>query len=128
MAIGGSMANWPKWLRITFIVSGCLFALAVLFTAYVLLSHAVIPALSVATPPQPGAPEQPKAEPTTLVNYITAITGLVTAVSGLYGQILTGRKQELEYQLAKEQLRKKAEEMAPKEAAPRKTERRRKRE
>lgn len=127
------MANWPKWLRITFIVSGCLFALAVMFSVYVLVSHTVIPALSVETPPQPGNPQQPPVEPTNLVNYITAITGLVTAVSGLYGQILAGRKQELEYQLAKEQLKKKAEETAPKEeepkeAAPRKSERHRKKE
>ncbi len=98
------MRNWPKWLRITFIVFGCAFVLAVVFTGYVLISHAVIPPLSVSTPSTPENPHHPKSEPTPVVVYITAITGLVTATSGLYGQILAGRKMKLDYELAKQRL------------------------
>src|SRR5512142_642043 len=96
------MTHWPKWLRFTFIISGSLFVIAVLFSAYVLASHAVIPPLSTADPSQP---EQPSSEPTSLLNIITAVTGLVTAASGLYGQIVAGRKQEIDYELAKAQMK-----------------------
>src|SRR5512140_2994894 len=99
------MAQWPKWLRITFIVSGSLFLLAVLFSAYVMISHAVIPPLSVSQPSTPSNPEQPNAEPTSIVTYITALTGLVTAASGLYGQYLVGQKQKLDYDLARQQMK-----------------------
>lgn len=94
------MRRWPKWLRITFIISGCLFAVALLFTIYVSVSHAVVPPLSVADPSNPSG----EAEPTNIVVFITALTGLVTAVSGLYGQILAGRKMKMDYDLARRQL------------------------
>ncbi len=114
------MKYWPKWLRLTFFVSGGLFLLAVIFSIYVLSSHKVIPPLSVSHPS--GTPGQPSTEPTSIVNIITAVTGLVTAASGLYGQILAGRKQQMDYELAKEQMK-----MQAKNGAPRKTNRKRKR-
>ena len=116
------MTYWPKWLRITFLVSGGLFVLAILFSAYVVTSHAIIPPLSVQNPSGPSIPGKPSAEPTSIVNIITALTGLVTAGSGLYGQILAGRKQKMDYELAKQQMK-----MQAKNAAPRKTNKRRKR-
>jgi hypothetical protein len=116
------MTDWPKWLRITFILSGGVFVLAVLFSAYVVTSHAIIPPLSVQNPSGPSYPGQPKVEPTTIVNIITALAGLLTAGSALYGQILAGRKQRMDYELAKQQMK-----MQAKSAAPRKTNRRRKR-
>jgi hypothetical protein len=45
----------------------------------------------------------------------------VTAASALYGQILAGRKQKLDYELAKQQMK-----MQAKSTAPRKTNRKRK--
>lgn len=115
------MTEWPKWLRITFLVSGGVFVLGVLFTGYVLVSHAVIPPLSVMHPAGPSNPDQPSIQPTDLVTYITALTGLVTAASALYGQILAGRKQKLDYELAKQQMK-----MQARSTAPRKTNRKRK--
>ncbi len=114
------MRYWPNWLRIVFLASGGLFLLTVIFSVYVLSSHAVIPPLSVAHPS--SNPDQPSTEPTSLVTVLTAITGLVTAASGLYGQILAGRKQQMDYELAKQQMK-----MQAKNAAPRKANRKRKR-
>ncbi len=94
------MRKWPKWLRSAFLISGCLFLLGVLFSGYVLASHAVVPPLSVADPSRPGG----AAEPTNIVVIITAVTGLITAITGLYGQILAGRKMKLDYDLAKRQI------------------------
>ncbi len=118
------MKYWPKWLRTTFFVSGGLFLLAVIFSVYVLSAHKVIPPLSVSHPS--GTPGQPSIEPTSLVNIITAVTGLVTAASGLYGQILAGQKQKQDYELAKQQM-KAQEKMQEKNAMPRKTNKKRKR-
>ncbi len=94
------MRKWPKWLRTVFIISGCVFVLGLLFSGYVLASHAVVPPLSAADPSRPGG----EAEPTNIVVVITAVTGLVTAITGLYGQILAGRKMKLDYDLAKRQI------------------------
>ncbi len=94
------MRKWPKWLRTVFIISGCVFLLALLFNGYVLAAHAVVPPLSVADPSRPGG----EAEPTNIVVVITAVTGLITAITGLYGQILAGRKMKLDYDLAKRQI------------------------
>ncbi len=115
------MRNWPKWLRITFIVSGSLFVLALLFIGYVRVTHAVIPPLTVPRLPTGDQPQQPTSEPTPIVNYITAIAGLITAASGFYGQILAGRKQELDYKLAQQQMK-----MQARNGLPRKTNRKRK--
>ena len=115
------MTNWPKWLRATFLVSGGLFVLAVLFSVYVLTSQAVIPPLSVVVPSQPSSPEPPTIKPSTIVNAITAVTGLLTALSGLYGQILAARKQQMDYELARQQAKRET-----RSAASRKTNRRRK--
>jgi len=113
------MAHWPKWLKITFIVSGCLFVLAALFSGYVRVSDAVIPNLSVAAPADPDNPAPTgNAEPTNVVVVITAVTGLVTAASGLYGQILAGRKMKLEYDLARRLMEIQAQSAPPKPPTP----------
>lgn len=94
------MRQWPKWLRFVFVVSGVLFVLAVLFSVYVSATNTVVPPLSAADPSNPAQ----EAQPTNVVVLITAVTGLVTAISGLYGQILAGRKMKLDYDLAKRRL------------------------
>jgi hypothetical protein len=94
------MRQWPKWLRTVFVVAGILFVLGVLFSIYVSTTNTVVPPLSAADPSNPGG----EAQPTNVVVVITAVTGLVTAISGLYGQILAGRKMKLDYDLAKRRL------------------------
>lgn len=99
------MKHWPKWLRVVYIVSGSLFVLAILLMLYIFGTGAVIPRLSYAPPPTGHGPTPVhNAEPSNLVVLITAITGLVSAASGLYGQILAGRKMQMDYELAKRQL------------------------
>ena len=110
------MSRWPKWIRITFIISGCLFVLAGLATCFILGLGLLIPPGGVA----PGQTPVSKPESPTVVLTVTAITGLVTAVSGLYGQILAGRKQKLDYELAKQQLQMQAEAKPKKPRRPKK--------
>ncbi|MBE0671510.1 MAG: hypothetical protein IH588_13055 [Anaerolineales bacterium] len=54
--------------------------------------------ITPATPPSSGFDTW-----SALVLVITAISGLVTAISGLYGQILSARKLKFEFELAKKQ-------------------------
>ncbi len=107
------MSRWPKWIRITFLISGSLFVLADLTTVSLVglrlsVGPQVVPTRDAQSPP-PVTPPVSQPEPSGWVLYITALTGLVTAGSGLYGQILAGRKQQLDYELAKQQLQMQAE-------------------
>ena len=99
------MKYWPKWLRAVYVIAGSAFVLAILLMLYIFATGAVIPHLSYSAPPSGHVPTPVgNAEPSNLVVLITAITGLVTAASGLYGQILAGRKMQMDYELAKRQL------------------------
>ncbi len=99
------MKYWPKWLRAIYIIAGSVFVLAILLMLYIFGTGAVIPRLSYSPPPTVHQPTPVgNAEPSNLVVVITAVTGLVTAATGLYGQILAGRKMQMDYELAKRQL------------------------
>ncbi len=108
------MTYWPKWLRNVFIASGGLFVLAVSFSVYILNSHAAVPPLSMTNPLHPSTAEQPGSHPIGVLNIITGVTGLLTAASALYGQILAGRKQKMDYDLAKQQMKLRARNAAAK--------------
>jgi hypothetical protein len=56
------------------------------------------------TPPSSGSDTW-----SALVLVITAVSGLVTAITGLYGQILSARKLKFEFELAKNQAMMKTE-------------------
>src|SRR5512143_155211 len=87
------MTYWPKWLKFTFIVSGFVF----------LFGGLIVRSLLAPNPLWTGDTLSSD-DATNIATIITAVAGLVTATSGLYGQILAGRKMKLDYELAKQQL------------------------
>ncbi len=102
------MTYWPKWLKVTFLVSACVFLLAGLATRSEVVSR-----------PNPSWSWsfQNNGDSANIPGIITAVAGLVTAVSGLYGQILTGRKMKLDHELAMRQLELQSQTPPPKPKA-----------
>jgi len=80
--------RWPGWLKVVFTISALLF----------------IATLSLVISDRYTLSAEPASELDVFVKYTSAITGLITALSGVYGQIHSVRKEKAELELEKRKL------------------------